>query len=122
MRNLQKKVQKEYLKELLAGFVNKDARKHTPSWILDRVNLMNYCYMKKITPIIGKAWTSKVNGVIDDNFKDIVSKMMYYLDKDDLGQISDNETILEWSKILGMDGYTQLTDFENVGYDYVLSN
>lgn len=122
LRKIQKKAQKDYLKELLVGFVNSNARKYTPLWILDKLNLMNYCYMQKITPIIGKSWTSKVNGVIDKKFKDKAEKMMYYLDKEDLGQTSDNETILAWSQILGMDEYTRLIDFENVGYDYITSN
>lgn len=122
LRKLQKKVQKEYLKELQAGFVNAKVKKYTPSWILERVNLMNYCYMQKVTPIIGKAWTSKINGVIDETFKNKAEEMMHYLNKDDFGQISDNETILAWSKILGMDNYTRLIDFENVNYSYLMSN
>ena len=47
---------------------------------------------------------------------------MYYLDKEDLGQTSDNKTIIAWSEILGMGQYTRLIDFENLGYDYVESN
>lgn len=58
-----------------------------------------------------EAWTSKVNGVIDKKFKDKAEKMMYYLDKEDLGQTSDNETIIAWSEILGMGQYTRLIDF-----------
>lgn len=122
LRKLQKKVQKEYIKELQAGFTNEKVIKYTPTWILDRANLLNYCYLTKVTPIIGKSWTSKVNGKIDEKFKEKVAELMFYLDKEDKGQISDNETILEWSKILGMDKYTKLRDFESVNYDYLASN
>lgn len=122
LRKLQKKVQKEYIKELQAGFVNEKVVKYTPTWILDRANLLNYCYLTKVTPIIGKAWTSKINAKIDENFKEKVKELMLYLDKEDKGQVSDNETILEWSKILGMDKYTKLRDFEAVNYDYLFSN
>lgn len=122
LRKLQKKVQKEFIKELQAGFVNSEVKKYTPSWILERVNLMNYCYMQKITPIIGKAWTSNINGVIDETFKNKAEEMIHYLNKEDFGQISDNETILAWSKILGMNKYTRLIDFENVNYNYLVTN
>lgn len=122
LRKIQKQAQKSFLKELQVGFVNKDAKTMVPKCILNRTNLMNYCYMQKITPIIGKGWTSKINACIDEDFKSTVEKMMYYLDKEDLGQISDTKTIEEWAKILGLDEYTNFRDFEDVNYDYLMTN
>lgn len=122
IRGLQKKIQKEYIKEIITVFGDKRAQESIPEWILRRVNLMNYCYLLKITPIIGKAWTSKVNGFIDDEFKDTVNKMMVYMDKEDSGQLIDNETIKAWSEILDMKDYVNMVDFENVPLDYALSN
>ena len=121
-RGLQKRMQKEYVKEIIAVFGDKRAQESIPEWILRRVNLMNYCYLLKITPIIGKAWTSKVNGFIDDEFKDTVNKMMVYMDKEDAGQLIDNETIKAWSEILDMKDYVNMVDFENVPLDYASSN
>ena len=122
IRALQKRMQKEYIKEITAVFGDKRAQASIPEWILRRVNLMNYCYLLKITPIIGKAWTSKVNGFIDDEFKDTVNKMMVYMDKEDNGQLIDNETIKAWSEILDMKDYIKVVDFEMVPLDYALSN
>ena len=121
LRKLQKTSQINYLNELLAGF-NKKATESIPLWILERANLMNYCYMKKISPIIGTSWTSRINRVIDEDFKNKSDEMMFYLDKEDLGQVSDNETITAWSKILDLDEYTRFTDFENISLDYLFSN
>lgn len=122
LRELQKKAQLSYLEELLAGFTNPQAKQFTPRWILERVNLMNYCYMKKISNIIGDSWVSKVKSSMNSNFINTSDEMMKYLDKEDYGQLSDNETILEWSKILGLNEFTCLADFENVPFGYEFTN
>lgn len=122
LRELQKKAQMNYLEELLTSFINPMIKKATPRWVLERVNLMNYCYMKKISNIIGDSWVSKVKPSINSEFINVSDKMMEYLNKEDKGQLSDNETILEWSSILGLDKFTSLINFEDVPFGYEFTN
>lgn len=121
LRKLQKQAQKNYTKEILDSF-DKKRNFIVPEWILWKVNAMNYAYLTKITPIIGKSWISKANSSISNDFKEIVNKLMIDLETPDNGQITDIETLNNWANILGLKEYFILDDFENIDFTYIFSN
>ena len=121
LRSLQKQAQKAYAKEMLRSFNKKDTAL-IPEWILLRVNAMNYAYLTKITPIIGRSWSSKANSYKAKGFREIINSLMLDLETIDNGQITDIQTINNWAKILDMDKYSYLDNFENINLSYILTN
>ena len=118
---MQKQAQKEYCKEILQSFEKKNSDL-IPKWVHLRVNAMNYAYLTKITPIIGKSWTSKANNNMSDALKSLIEEMLPYLETEDKGQVTDLETLNAWADIMGLKEYVYLDDFENINISYLLSN
>ena len=121
LAKMQKQAQKKYAKEILESF-DKNKTYLIPDWILTRVNAVNYAYLTKITPIIGKSWISKANSNMSKDFKCLIDKLMVDLETLDNGQVTDIETLNSWAKILEVEDYIFLDDFENIDIFYILSN
>lgn len=79
LAKMQKQAQKEYSKEILQSFEKKNSDL-IPKWVKLRVSAMNYAYLTKITPIIGKSWTSKANNNMSDELKSLIDEMLPYLE------------------------------------------
>lgn len=121
LSKMQKQAQKEYSKEILKSFEKKNSDL-IPTWVRLRANAMNYAYLVKITPIIGKSWTSKANNNMSDALKSLIKEMLPYLETVDNGQVTDIESLVAWADILGLKHYVFLDDFENIEISYFLSN
>lgn len=121
LRELQKKCQKIYVKDILVSY-DKKKTALIPKWILLRVNAMNYTYLNTITPIIGTSWKSKANEFKASGFRELINALMVDLEKEDKGQKTDIETLKHWTEVLGVNGFYRMDDFENVDFFYAMTN
>lgn len=100
--------------------MGKEIEKMIPYSVFLHVGAMNYAFMTRLTPIIGKGWKKSFKGRTE--ITTLGNKLLRAIPEKDEGLLQDIEILNTWAEILGFQKDITWIDFEDVpfGYEHIL--
>lgn len=97
--------------------VGKEIKQMTAKTVYENAAIMNYVFLMRLSPIIGKSWRKAYKGQTEISKKGV--KLLRMIPEEDKGLIQDVELINKWAVELEIKGINW-TPFNNVpiGYEY----